>query len=202
MFNKYKLTTNKFASVIKDTFAPSTTPTDDISREDLELLFDSQQQQQGEEYYDHKMDSMMMSLDVEKKDAVSVMQEDTHHAFNIDHPSHDLVHEDEVIEVMKRRIGFDETEFRSQLTSLFTSTQSTFKEQVDSLYDLIDAHVNRVSQSFLMTQRGVMQEVEALIKEIRKNVMEVEEMEQELNMFMVTVQSAYEKAFPRLRSKE
>ena len=44
MFNKHKLSTNKFVAAIKDTFVPPTSHTD-ITDADLELLFDSQQQQ-------------------------------------------------------------------------------------------------------------------------------------------------------------
>ena len=107
-----------------------------------------------------------------------------------------------MIELMRQRIGFDEMEFRSQLASLHASTQSAFKEQVDALYDLVDAHVSNLSESLLVTQRSVMQEAEELIGGIHEDVMEVEEMEHELDAFMKAVQMAYERTFPRLRGRE
>lgn len=212
MFNRQKLSTNKFATAIRATFVPTTPHINDISKEDLELLFDSQQQE-GESH-EHGGDSRLPSdVDIRSisfdnaptKDAVYEQQQCNQQypiqSHSIEHQAH-LEADDNTIELVKRRTGFDETAFRSQLAFLHTSTQSAFKADVDSLYDLIDAHVDKVSQSLLIVQRNVLQEAEELIREIRKNVLEVEEMEGELEEFMGAVQAAYERAFPRFRIKD
>ena len=200
MFNKQKLSTNKFVDALRDTFVPSTSYINDISREDLELLFNTQQQE--EEKPDHGEDLKSPS-DAEMRNAMIVDASMENIRENVVYEQQHLSDvTDDTIGLVKKRTGFDETDFRSQLTSLHTSTQSAFKMEVDSLYDLIDAHVNKISQSLLITQHNVMQEAEELIKETKGSVLEAEEMEREMERFMEAVQMAYERAFPKLRAKD
>lgn len=201
MFNKQKLSTSKFVDAIRDTFVPSTSYINDISREDLELLLDDTQQMEMD-IPDHEGNvrshpdaevGMSILVDTSTKDTEEIAPYEQQHFLNL---------RDDTAELVRKRTGFDEPEFRSQLTSLHVSSQSAFKLEVDSLYDLIDAHVGRVSQSLLVAQRKVMQEAEELIREIKERVLQAEELERGIEGFMEAVQVAYERAFPRLGTKD
>lgn len=204
MFNRHKLSTNKFAAAIRDTFVQPISYADDISREDLELLVDTQQQQDKSPARDERLIS---PSDADARDVVFVdaPKESTEQSAayeqqcNQQQSSHLM---DNITELVKIRTGFDEVEFRSQLASLHASTQSAFKAEVDSLYDFIDEYVNEVSQSLLVTQQNVLRQAEELIKKTRENILEADEMERELEKFMEAVHAAYEWAFSRARVRD
>ena len=203
MFNRHKLSTNKFAAAIRDTFVQPISYADDISREDLELLVDTQQQDKNPA----REERLISSSDADARDVVFVdaPKESTEQnaayeqQCNQQQSSHLM---DNITELVKIRTGFDEVEFRSQLASLHTSTQSAFKAEVDLIYDFIDEYVNEVSQSLLVTQRNVLRQAEELIKKVRENILEADEMEGELEKFMEAVHAAYEWAFPRARVRD
>lgn len=203
MFNRHKLATKKFPSLIKQADIYDAGASDghdaytDIPQEDLELLLDPETFIQPTLQADSHPHLAPPSSPSEKSTEQLRSSETTSVEQPVAvHGSHQLHQQlGSFSEIVKQRIDFDECAFRAKVAELHTAAQTHIKKEVDALYDAIDEMVNSVSQQLYTMQLKTSSEVEEKIVEIRRNVHEGDRIGREVDNFVAAVQEAYKQAF-------
>lgn len=112
-----------------------------------------------------------------------------------DSKSNHIFHE---MAIVKRRIDFDEQDFRERCHSACLGLSQEYKELISELYDTVDEFVALISKLLHRQQNAAYQEYEGQLAQIRRNSVEAEALEQTLCSFIRTIQQAARQTFSGL----